>query len=142
MVSRKDAAEFLKCSLQTVTNYVKSGLLKGHVILPALKNYSHKGEKNAVVRQCNSRKTTRMFFHSAADAAIKKIVSCRMVIRALGDGSVSGVPMGATQGSMSALGYSQSWTISGGGSSVVPYFFCGSSICFFSCDHKPSARSQ
>ena len=50
--------------------------------------------------------------NSAADAAIKKIVSCRMVIRALGDGSASGVPMGATQGSQSALGYSQSWTIS------------------------------
>lgn len=53
--------------------------------------------------------------NSAADAAIKKIVSCRMVIRALGDGSASGVPMGATQGSQSALGYSQSWTISSGG---------------------------
>ncbi|MBQ2619081.1 MAG: hypothetical protein IJF88_02425 [Oscillospiraceae bacterium] len=45
----------------------------------------------------------------------RKIVSCRMVIRALGDGSASGVPMGATQGSMSGLGYSQSWTIGSGG---------------------------
>ena len=44
----------------------------------------------------------------------KKTVSCRMVIRAMGDGTY-GVPMGATQGSMSALGYSQSWTISSGG---------------------------
>ena len=45
-----------------------------------------------------------------ASEAAKKIVSCRMVIRALpGDGS-SQVPVGATQGSMSALGYSQSWT--------------------------------
>lgn len=44
----------------------------------------------------------------------KKVVSCRMVIRALGDGSESGIPIGATQGSMSGLGYSQSWTVSGG----------------------------
>lgn len=50
-----------------------------------------------------------------ADEIAKKIVSCRMVIRALGDGSSSGVPMGATQGSQSALGYSQSWTIGSGG---------------------------
>ena len=46
------------------------------------------------------------------DAA--KTVSCRMVIRAMGDSD--GVPMGATQGSMSGLGYSQSWTIGSGGS--------------------------
>ena len=54
-------------------------------------------------------------YNAAASADAKKVVSCRMVIRALGDGSSSGVPMGATQGSMSGLGYSQSWTISGGG---------------------------
>ena len=46
--------------------------------------------------------------------AVKLTVSCRMVIRALGDGTDSGVPTGATQGSVSALGYSQSWTISSG----------------------------
>ena len=50
-----------------------------------------------------------------ASAAAKNVVSCRMVIRAIGDGSDSGVPYGATQGSMSALGYSQSWTIGTGG---------------------------
>ena len=50
--------------------------------------------------------------NAAADA--KKVVSIRMAIRALGDGSESGVPIGATQGSMSGLGYSQSWTVSGG----------------------------
>ena len=53
-------------------------------------------------------------FAQTAPADIKKVVSCRMVMRALGDGSTSGVPMGATQGSQSALGYSQSWTISNG----------------------------
>ena len=44
----------------------------------------------------------------------KSVVSCRMVRRSLGDGSEASVPLGATQGSMSALGYSQSWTISNG----------------------------
>lgn len=51
-----------------------------------------------------------------ASGAAKATVSCRIVIRALGDGGVIGVPMGATQGSMSGLGYSQSWTIGSGGS--------------------------
>ena len=57
-----------------------------------------------------------------ASTEAKKVVSCRMVIRALGDGSSNGVPMGATQGSMSALGYSQSWTIGSGGSTGELYF--------------------
>lgn len=52
---------------------------------------------------------------SEADGEVKRIVSCRAVIRSLGDGTAVGVPLGATQGSMSALGYSQSWTIGGGG---------------------------
>ena len=47
-----------------------------------------------------------------ADADAKKVVSCRMAIRALGMGDI---PIGANQGSMSALGYSQSWTINSGG---------------------------
>lgn len=56
----------------------------------------------------------------APDALVsaKKTVSCRMVIRALGDGSASamGAPTGASQGSISALGYAQSWTMGSGGS--------------------------
>lgn len=47
----------------------------------------------------------------------KRLVSCRMVRRQLGeDGSGDAVtfPMGATQGTATALGYSQSWTMSGG----------------------------
>lgn len=48
---------------------------------------------------------------TTATADIKKVVSCRMVIRALGE---SDVPIGATQGSMSGLGYSQSWTMGSG----------------------------
>lgn len=56
-----------------------------------------------------------------APTEAKRIVSCRMVIRAIGDGSSYGVPTGATQGSMSGLGYSQSWTISSGGSTGEMY---------------------
>jgi len=51
-----------------------------------------------------------------ANADAKKVVSCRMVMRAMGDlDGGSQIPMGATQGSMSALGYSQSWTMSSSG---------------------------
>lgn len=56
-------------------------------------------------------------YSSNASADAKKTVSCRMVLRALGDGGQNaGVPMGATQGSQSALGYSQSWTFGSGSS--------------------------
>lgn len=48
-----------------------------------------------------------------AELDAKKVVSCRMVIRAIGNSDVD-IPIGSTQGSMSALGYSQSWTMSGG----------------------------
>lgn len=60
-------------------------------------------------------------YNSEAEEANKKLVSVRMVVRSLGGGEDLGVPMGATQGSMSALGYSQSWTIGGGGSSGELY---------------------
>jgi hypothetical protein len=53
-------------------------------------------------------------YNASADEEAKKIVSCRMVIRQLGDGEADGIPIGATQGSMSGLGYSQSWTVSNG----------------------------
>lgn len=56
-------------------------------------------------------------YNPAAGDSIKKLVSCRMVRRQLGtDSSEDAVtfPMGATQGTASALGYSQSWTMSGG----------------------------
>ena len=49
--------------------------------------------------------------NAAADA--KLVVSCRMVLRAVGDDS--GVPLGASQGSMSAFGYTQSWTVGNSG---------------------------
>ena len=47
----------------------------------------------------------------------KRLVSCRMVRRQLGeDDSTGGVSLGSTQGTATALGYSQSWTMSGGSS--------------------------
>lgn len=60
-------------------------------------------------------------YNANASADAKLVVSCRMVARALGDGESSGVPAGATQGSMSALGYSQSWTIGSGGAAGEMY---------------------
>lgn len=53
-------------------------------------------------------------FKEGASADAKKVVSCRMIVRALGDGSDTGIPIGATQGSVSALGYAQSWTVGSG----------------------------
>ena len=54
-------------------------------------------------------------FRKTASDDAKKVVSCRIVIRAMGDGTDI-APMGASQGSMSGLGYSQSWTMASGGS--------------------------
>ena len=54
-------------------------------------------------------------FSVAADKsnAIKKEVSINMVSRVMAS-STADIPVGATQGSMSGLGYAQSWTISNG----------------------------
>lgn len=54
-------------------------------------------------------------FNVNANADAKTTVSCRMVIRAIGNGETSGFPTGASQGSMSGLSYSQSWTMGAGG---------------------------
>ena len=48
-------------------------------------------------------------FNTKATAESKRLVSCNMVIRVLGSGE-EGVPIGTTQATASALGYSQSWT--------------------------------
>ena len=59
-------------------------------------------------------------YNSGAIANAKKIVSCRMVMRVMDDeGAV--VPTGTSQGSMSAGGYSQSWTYGSGGGSGELY---------------------
>lgn len=75
-----------------------------------------------------------------ADEDAKLVVSCRVVIRAIGDGGDLNVPLGASQGSMSALGYSQSWTLGTGGSVGEVYLSktdkkmlsCGNSIASYS----------
>lgn len=41
----------------------------------------------------------------------KNEVSIRMVQRAIESSNLSDIPIGATQGSMAAMGYSQSWTM-------------------------------
>lgn len=61
-------------------------------------------------------------YNSDPDADAAKVVSCRMVIRAFGDGDgESAYPLGATQGSMTAGGYTQSWTVGSGGSAGELY---------------------
>ncbi len=47
-----------------------------------------------------------------AEPDAKRVVTCNMVRRALASGE--GIPLGATQGTVSAGGYSQSWTASSG----------------------------
>lgn len=54
---------------------------------------------------------------NATDDA-KKLVSVRVVIRALGDGATD-IPIGASQASQSGLGYSQSWTYGSGSSGEI-----------------------
>lgn len=75
-----------------------------------------------------------------AGELVKKVVSCRMVIRALGDGTSTGVPLGATQGSMSGLGYSQSWTISSGGS-LGELYLAKTDRQLLGCGHRIGSRS-
>lgn len=50
-------------------------------------------------------------FNVNATADSKNEVSVRMVQRAIASSTISDIPIGSTQGSMSAMGYSQSWTM-------------------------------
>ena len=54
-------------------------------------------------------------FANDADGDAKKIVSCRMVMRSIGSADAGAFPLGTSQGSMAALGYSQSFTVGSGG---------------------------
>lgn len=58
---------------------------------------------------------------TTADLTVKSLVSCRVVCRIMGADVDMGVPIGASQGSMSALGYSQSWTIGASGAAGEMY---------------------
>ena len=63
-------------------------------------------------------------YNPDAGADAKQLVSCRMVRRLLGDGTGGETPlypMGATQGSATALGYTQSWTMGSSGSAGELY---------------------
>lgn len=57
-------------------------------------------------------------YNAKAPGEAKKLVSIRVVIRALGDG-MNDVPIGASQASQSGLGYSQSWTYGSGSSGEI-----------------------
>lgn len=64
-------------------------------------------------------------YNAKAGGDAKKVVSCRMVIRALGDGGAGGYPTGATQGSMTALGYSQQWALPSSSGAGVGELYLG-----------------
>lgn len=54
-------------------------------------------------------------YNKNASEDAKLLVSCRMVIRAIGnDDSAFNAPIGASQATTSALGYSQTWTMGQG----------------------------
>ncbi len=56
-------------------------------------------------------------YNNKAGEDVKRVVSVRMVIRAIGSGDeTASAPIGAIQGGMSALGYSQSWSVGSSGS--------------------------
>lgn len=65
---------------------------------------------NALLEQCAVIIDT---YNQYAEEKNKNIVSCNMVKRAMANSGID-IPIGSTQGSMSALGYSQSWTMSNG----------------------------
>lgn len=52
-------------------------------------------------------------YNPCAPEEAKKIVSCTMVLRAMPNDAYQ-VPVGSTQGTVSALGYSQTWTMGSG----------------------------
>lgn len=58
-------------------------------------------------------------YNANASADAKCTVSCNMVLRVVGQ--EDSYPIGATQGSMGAGGYSQSWTMGSGGASGQLY---------------------
>ena len=61
-------------------------------------------------------------YNDEASEETKKFISCRMIRRAIGESDKTQVfPIGATQGSVSAGGYAQSWTIGTGGSTGQLY---------------------
>lgn len=78
-------------------------------------------------------------YNEDATQEAKKVVSCNIIVRLLGNGDATQFPIGATQGTVSALGYSQTFTM-GNGSSGEMYLSrldkkllgCGQKIGFAS----------
>lgn len=60
-------------------------------------------------------------YRKDAPTEAKRVVSCRMVVRAVGGEEAALFPIGASQGSMGAGGYTQSWTIGSGGTTGELY---------------------
>lgn len=52
-------------------------------------------------------------YNANAPEEAKKIVSCTMILRTISNDAYQ-VPVGSTQGTVSALGYSQTWTMGSG----------------------------
>lgn len=78
-------------------------------------------------------------YNADASLAAKNMVCAQMVARALGDGDTS-IPSGATQGSMSALGYSQSWTM-GSGAAVGELYLTRKEIKLLGCGNAIGSYS-
>ena len=57
-------------------------------------------------------------YNKEADADAKMVVSCRVVRRAIGAGEAT-IPIGATQGTMTAGPYTQSWTVGSGSAGEI-----------------------
>lgn len=74
-------------------------------------------EKNTCTSLLNRAALMIDSYSAATDKSddVKKEVSINMVSRVMADTSTD-IPVGASQGSMSGLGYAQSWTIGNGGS--------------------------
>lgn len=71
-------------------------------------------EEGVIIAQLDDAAVIIDAYNKDADPDAKRVVSCRMVLRILN--SAGDIPMGATQGSMSGLGFAQSWTIGSGAS--------------------------
>ena len=69
----------------------------------------------------------------------ESLVSCRMIRRVLGYSNNPMYTMGASQGSASALGYSQSWTLTGGTSGEL--YLSKLEKKLLGCGDKIGARS-
>lgn len=78
-------------------------------------------ERNACTDMLDEAAVIIDAFAQAADPDRKKIVSCRMVRRTLANAGANGVPMGATQATMTAGPYSQTWTLGSGSAAGEMY---------------------